>query len=328
VNSRRTTISSTALLLAAVAMACSGSDGSEPNQAGGNGGAGGGTISAGASGLGAQPSDIAQWPMPNSPDLGLPNPQTYDTTTTPGVVHDSVTGLDWLRDPGATLYSRADALALCEALSFAGLDDWRVPSFIELVSLFNVVPNVEDADAPIYISPTFEAKGRYWAAPSLSPNGLGRLLDFAADDCSASVACSIGVAAKVEEPLGGAFCVRNGGAWSTSDRYQINADQVTDMRTGLTWITVAANVQTSDHADAVNTCQALGNGARLPSVNELLTILVPNLVSKAFPNWPSSAFAWSSSAVSVISGSYWSAAIGGATRADASDSHNRVQCVR
>jgi len=300
----------------------------KPTNAGGSAGDGGGTSTAGTSGLGVQPSDIAQWPMPNSPGLGLPNPQTYDGATTPGVVHDAVTGLDWLQNPGLELYPRGDALALCEDLSFAGSDDWRVPSFIELVSLFNVVPNAGDPLDPIYISPTFEAKGRYWAAPSLSANSLGRLLDFKADGCSASMACSLGVAAQVEDALGGAFCVRNSRPWSTSARYESNGDQVTDLHTGLTWITVAANVQTSDYAKAVSTCQALGNGARLPSVNELLTILVPNLVSKTFPNWPASAWAWSSSAVSAVPGSQWAAAIGGATRGDTADSHNRVQCVR
>lgn len=317
-----------ALLLAGVVVACSGDDVTTPVNAGGNAGASGGTSTAGTSGFSAQPSDIAQWPMPNSPDLGLPNPQNYDATTTPGVVHDSVTGLDWLRDPGLTLYSRADALERCDQLSFAGFDDWRVPSFIELVSLFNVVPNVEDPLTAIYISPTFEATGRYWAAPSLSANALGRLLDFTADGCSASTACSVGVAAEVEEAIGGAFCVRNSRPFSTSARYESNGDEVTDLRTSLTWITVAANVQTSDYAEAVDTCQALGNGARLPSVNELLTILVPNLVSKTFPNWPASAFAWSSSEIAAIPGTHWVAAIGGATRADTADSHNRVQCVR
>jgi hypothetical protein len=319
------------LLLAGALVACGGSDVTPPSNAGGEGGASGasgGASSAGSSGLAVQPSEIAQWPMPNSPGLGLPNPQTYDATTTPGVVHDAVTGLDWLQDPGLALYSRADALAQCEALSFAGSDDWRAPSFIELVSLFDVVPNDTDARGPSYISPTFAAEGRYWSAASVSAKGLGRLLDFTADGCSESMACSVGVAAKVDDVLGGAFCVRSSRPGSTSDRYQSNGDEVTDRRTGLTWITVAANVQTSDHAEAVITCQALGNGARLPSVNELLTILVPNLVSKAFPNWPASAWAWTSSPVSAIPGSRWAAAIGGATRADTADVHNRVQCVR
>lgn len=315
-----------ALSLATFVSACS-SDGAKPAAAGGAAGASGGPA-ASAGNSGTQPSEIAQWPMPNSPGLGLPNPQTYDATTTPGVVHDAVTGLDWLQAPGLELYPRARALELCEQLSFAGSDDWRVPSFIELASLFDVVPNDADPLHPIYISPAFDAEGRYWAASAVNSEGRGRLLDLTANECSAATACSIGVAAQAEDAEGGAFCVRNRQPWSNSTRYETKGDQVTDLRTGLIWLSVPANAQTTAYADAANTCQGLGDGARLPTVNELLTLLVPILDRKTFPNWPADAFAWSSSPVPAKPGSHWVAAIAGATKADDNAIHNRVQCVR
>jgi len=266
--------------------------------------------------------------MPNSPGLGLPNPQSYDATTTPGVVHDRVTGLDWLQSPGIELYPRASAIELCDGLSVAGFEDWRAPAFIELVSLFDVLPNEADPQNAIYLSHTFQAEGRFWSTSTVSKSGLGRLLDFTADGCGHTASCSIGVAGKADEALGGAWCVRNGQQPATSARYESSGTSVTDRRTGLVWFSVPATVQTSAYDDAVSTCQGLGDGVRLPSITELLSILVPNLDSKAFPNWASDAFAWSGSPIPIRAGAYWAAAIGGATRADDASNHNRVQCVR
>ena len=326
---------SSCILLSALALgACGGKETPVDAGSAGGGSAGGGSAGAesGAAGQGGSDglaaSDIAQWPMPNSAGLGLPNPATYDAETTPGVVHDRVTGLDWLQNPGIDLYARADAINVCEKLVFAGFDDWRVPEFIELVSLFDVVPNDADPLDPIYIAPVFRAEGRFWSAAAVSAAGLGRLLDFTAAGCGTSERCSIGVLGDAGSLLGGAFCVRHNQPPSTSNRYQINGDEVTDLRTGLTWQTVPAQVQTVAYDDAVSGCAALGTGARLPSVNELLSILVPILDKKAFPNWPADAFAWSSSAIPIKPGNYWAAAITGATEAALSTSHNRVECVR
>ena len=305
--------------------ACGGSDTSPENGAG-SAGMSGNASQAGAASIAA--ADTAQWPMPNSADLGLPNPANYDSATTPGVVHDLVTGLDWLHHPGVELYTRADALDLCAALSFAGFDDWRVPAFIELVSLFDAVPNESDPLDPIYISPVFEAEGRFWSTSAVDDSGLGRLLDFTAAGCSETRACSIGVAGQADSPLGGAFCVRNSAPPATSARYETHGDEVTDLRTGLTWQSVPAALQTVGYEEALSACDALGDGARLPSINELLSILVPLLDKKAFPNWPNDAFAWSSSEITAKPGTHWLGAAGGATRAEPSINHHRVQCVR
>lgn len=266
--------------------------------------------------------------MPNSVGLGLPNPANYDSSTTPGIVHDLVTGLDWLQDPGTELYPRADAVNHCAELSFAGFDDWRVPEFIELVSLFSVVPSEADPLDPVYIAPVFQAQGRFWSASSVTSANLGRLLDFTADGCGTSTSCSIGVGGKADEALGGAFCVRGSQPPVTSARYQTDGDEVADLRTGLTWIGVPVNDQTGAYADAVDACDALGSGARLPSITELLSILVPILDKKAFPDWPADAFAWSSSTIPAKPDTYWAGAITGATEAALATSHNRIECVR
>jgi len=329
VEHRQVVLFCSALLYGCIVVGCGASDTTPQGANGSAGASGSAAASAGNAGLGAsQTSDSVQWPVPNSPDLGLPNPQSYDATSTPGLVHDLVTGLDWLQEPGLELYSRADAITRCEELSFAGFDDWRVPEFIELVSLFDVVPNDADPRNPLYISDVFKAEGRFWAASAVNASGLGRLLDFTADGCSSSTPCSLGVAAKAEEALGGAFCVRTSRTPATGARYETKGGVVTDLRTGLVWLNVPVSVQTIAYADALSECEALGSGARLPSITELLSILVPVLDKQAFPNWPATAFAWSSSTIPARPEAFWTGAISGATQAADATSHNRVQCVR
>src|SRR5262249_6415642 len=49
-------------------------------------------------------SSWARWPMPNPPITGLPNPQSYETST-PGIVLDKLTGLMWERTVDANSYT-------------------------------------------------------------------------------------------------------------------------------------------------------------------------------------------------------------------------------
>jgi hypothetical protein len=272
-------------------------------------------------------TDIAAWPMPNAAGLGLPNSASYDDTSTPGVVHDLVTGLDWLQNPGPTLYTRSDAVSHCQALSLGGTDDWRVPTYIELVSLFDVVPS-QDA-MPSYIASVFQARGAYWSTSAVTSNDqLARMVDFGAAGCGTSQFCSIGVSADPGKALGGAMCVRTSNAPLSGARFDVASDHVDDTRTGLSWLVLPAASQTGAEADAVSRCAALGAGARVPSITELLTILTPVLDPTVFPRWPGNKFAWSASTIPAIPDSFWAGGITGASEASASTSMNRVQCVR
>jgi cysteine-rich repeat protein len=87
----------------------------------------------------------AQVACPNAPagqdGNHVVNPPQYDTTTTPGVVRDLVTGLQWERDisptpcAGNPTCTWAQASAYCDDLTLAGFSDWRLPTRIELVSI-------------------------------------------------------------------------------------------------------------------------------------------------------------------------------------------------
>jgi hypothetical protein len=84
-------------------------------------------------------ADWAQWPMPNPPQSGLPNPQSYTIDEPADVVVDDVTGLMWQRTFAPSLETWEDAVIYCDSLEHGGFADWRLPTRIELVSITNVV---------------------------------------------------------------------------------------------------------------------------------------------------------------------------------------------
>jgi hypothetical protein len=75
----------------------------------------------------------ANWPMPNPQYSSLPHPQVY-MTTTQGIVHDTVTGLDWQQNVDGAIRSWNDAVNHCASLPDNG-GGWRLPSRIELFSI-------------------------------------------------------------------------------------------------------------------------------------------------------------------------------------------------
>jgi hypothetical protein len=103
-----------------------------------------------------------QWPVPNAPGQGLPNPQQYDTST-PGVVVDKVTGLTWQQLVSTSTYTQAQAQAYCSGLG----NGWRLPTIIELVSIVDVTQFLPSIDKAAF--PDTPAIG-FWSSTPLSGN--------------------------------------------------------------------------------------------------------------------------------------------------------------
>lgn len=253
-------------------------------------------------------SQWAEWPMPNSPSSGLPNPSSYDTTSMPGVVIDNVTGLMWQRSVDANSYTWADAKAYCSSLTVAGESDWRLPTEIELVSLLSpTAPAIDPAAFPDAPSDAFWSASPLggnasfaWAASSDAPGDAG----FTGPYYSYTFYAYPGEQHR-------ALCVRGPVPSAPPDHYTVANGTVIDHFTGLTWQRSLSSATYGPLlSDAEAYCNGLtlaGGGWRVPSLKELLTLVDfcvpepgPTIDNAAFPDTPSSWF-WSSSA-STISG--------------------------
>lgn len=160
-----------------------GSGGKAGSSGAGGGGATGGGGKAGSSGAGGGcgtvPSSWANWPMPNSASSGLPNRASY--TTTPDVVHDNVTGLDWQRNADSDGLSWNLAMSYCAMRDLGGCRGWRLPTKVELVSILDYGRRAPAIDVVAFPGTFVEP---YWTStPSpLPPSNPGfpeaRYVDF------------------------------------------------------------------------------------------------------------------------------------------------------
>jgi hypothetical protein len=100
--------------------------------------------------------------MPNPPGLGLPNEHSYDTAS-PGIVVDRITCLIWERAVDPTSYTLAQAGLYCDGLVLAGYDDWRLPTFIELLSIVDYTRPAPTIDPTAF--PNTPAEG-FWVSTS------------------------------------------------------------------------------------------------------------------------------------------------------------------
>ncbi len=220
----------------------------------------------------------ANWPMPNPPSLGLPNPQSYDTST-PGVVRDNVTGLEWQAqsfDDGQNgILSWGQAVAYCQGLTLAGQSDWRVPSRIELVSLYDSTR----------VSPAFNAAFLQPAAysPGVEESDWTSTLAVGNPSTAWTGALYWENLGTITDTMATAYtrCVRGGPATDVlpPDRYLVAAGTVYDTMTRLTWQRADSGGQL-DWSDASTYCasidldlDAAAGAWRLPTMNELETLV-------------------------------------------------------
>ncbi len=113
----------------------------------------------------------AKWKMPNPlNDAGYPNPMTYDAGGDSGAVFDNVTKLEWesVGTRTATAANVTEAHQYCATLAatnFAAVNDWRLPTRIELVTLLDYTRTTGATIDPVFTNAPADS---FWSA---SPSG-------------------------------------------------------------------------------------------------------------------------------------------------------------
>jgi Protein of unknown function (DUF1566) len=325
-------------LLAALCGAAACSDGQvapqPPSGVGGaTGGAGAATAGAaddatgGAAGERADcaavpaPNGWASWVMPNPLQSGLPNPASYTVSDSQNLVTDDVTGLVWQRKVADQTFTFAEAQQYCACLNIDGTGGWQLPSRIELASLVDwtaTSPSIDSSAFPM------TADDNFWtASPVVTDPDLVYLVYFVNGHTTYATA----------DYTYHARCVLSAPP-APAERYTIASGSVYDTQTKLTWQQPIPSSRYS-WADAQSYCAALeldGGGWRLPSINELQTLVDearnPSIDAAAFPMTPSEYF-WASSAVIDDASRAWTAFFtNGSTYSFAVTAAKNVRCVR
>ena len=226
--------------------------------------------------------------MPNDASSALPNPAMYDTSVS-GVVVDKVTGLEWQSTTTET-NAQGTAVATCTGSTLMGQSDWRLPTILELISLtdFSASPSTPTIDQSAFPGAPGE---HYWSSTLAAGMGLPWTLDFGTGLTLDGVTPST------------VRCVRVGTTpaprcYPPGARFQIANGMVTDASTGLTW--QQASSQQASWSTAKTYCAGATGGFRLPSVQELQTLVDytirspgPPIDTTAFPDTISSPY-WTS----------------------------------
>ncbi|MBX3200370.1 MAG: DUF1566 domain-containing protein [Labilithrix sp.] len=208
-----------------------------------------------------------RWPQSRVPaDAPATSSYTIENGPNGAIVTDTVTGLAWQDTAPTVLRTFEQASTYCEDLVYGGLDDWRLPTRVEGVSIMSF----GDAGQTKLVSAAFSAfdVSCVWTA-SVDPSAR-----------ATPRAWTLGAANITTRPKTdrcAARCVRGGpplGA-PAAKVYELTANAVIDPVTRLAWERTPPDA-TTEHADAESRCHGLaldGRTMRLPSVKELVSIV-------------------------------------------------------
>jgi len=276
-----------------------GSGGASAGDGGTSGGAGGGAGGAsGSSGAGAGGSagtssggacvesscgshKWACWKVPNpasSPDT-VPNHQHY-TDLGNGAVRDDITCLVWEKANPATEGTWQQSFERCAALAtdgYAGFDDWRLPTRMEMASITDVTRGSKGYAEPFTVTSGYYNTGSYWYETITGQNTSGFAWAYGTNGFTSN-------AVVMTNTDNVARCVRGNGSGEAADElavepanhYTLEGDagsvEVADNYTGLVW-QQGFSPAIMNWEDAPAYCASLTlnghTGFRVPTLTEL-----------------------------------------------------------
>lgn len=242
---------------------------------------------------------FAEWPMPDAAESSRNRP-SYSTSGE--IVTDNVTHLTWQRKvpphydgciagdgcswEEAKSYCASDALA-----KILGPGEWRLPTKIEMESIFDETRGEPAIDTEAFPS---DPKAGFWTATPRSD-----MVDIYA---AILVIGFTGVVVPSQTTTSGPLQVRCVSSpmdvRAANKQYDVTANTVRDLKTGLTWERLAQDTQYS-WDEANSHCRSLGAGWRMPNLKELWTVVdptrsQPSIDPEAFPNAPTGYY-WTAS---------------------------------
>ena len=318
---------------------------------GGTGGSAGTTGSSGALGLPCMTDEdcrpdatCCDGSSPGCDGTRLPSGEG----TTPGefvvsadglAVTDTVTGLIWQRDGSSPRLecsghsnldcTWAEAQAYCASLVLGGVSGWRLPGWMELLTILDptTVPAIDETAFP---NPPWES---FWTSSAYlgRAGGWELYVDFGN---GTSGFCVRGVNHRVR-------CVRGSRCYPNSRFVVLEGGLVRDTLTGLVWQQEGSSTA-MPWADAQSYCSSLGSGFRLPTLKEIDSLVDPTVptgatIDKTFPSTGTDAFWTSSSCLGSSTSSRYGdfswrdsnyCELGGGNNCSSVGNSLRVRCVR
>ena len=234
-------------------------------------------------------------PNPVADGAGVPNHQSY-TDLGNGAVKDNVTCLVWEKANPATQgtwQASADRCAALATSNYAGFNDWRMPTRVEMASITDVNNGAKGFASIFTVTSGYYGTSSWWYETITGQNTSGFQFGYGTNGFSSNAVAMSGT-------NNVARCVRGNGAGEAADafakeppnHYTIASGEVTDNYTGLTW-QQAYSPALMNWADAPAYCAGLNlnghTGWRVPTLNELTSTVNEALVGPAvnrtaFPN--------------------------------------------